>query len=137
LGIASSNFHQQIHNSNSITTNPAINIAAMAPKKNAREPAPTAAPATQPAPAPAAAIPVSILKPSTTGSASWDKVVVNLYNHYIDQTPQRTKLLDVFLVFLVAVGALQFFYCLLVGNFVRFQFHLGGRRRIPPAFLSL
>lgn len=41
----------------------------------------------------------------------WDK--------YVSKTPQRTKLLDVFLVFLMAVGALQFAYVVLVGNFVR------------------
>lgn len=39
----------------------------------------------------------------------WDK--------YVSKTPQRTKLLDVFLVFLMAVGALQFAYVVLVGNF--------------------
>lgn len=95
----------------------------MAPKKAAREAASTTAPAnvaTGTAPssttAPLAAV---IPTPTTTGSATWDKVLVNLYNHYVDKTPQRIKLLDVFLAFLVAVGALQFFYCVLVGNFVR------------------
>ena len=34
------------------------------------------------------------------------------------ETPQRTKLVDVFLVFLAAVGALQFLYCILAGNYV-------------------
>ena len=38
--------------------------------------------------------------------------------HYQKTTPQRTKLLDAFMAFLVAVGALQVAYCLLVGNFV-------------------
>ncbi|KAG7292530.1 hypothetical protein NEMBOFW57_002565 [Staphylotrichum longicolle] len=32
-------------------------------------------------------------------------------------TPQRTKLLDAFMAFLVAVGALQFLYCILAGNY--------------------
>lgn len=95
----------------------------MAPKK-AREAASTTAQtnvaahttASSSTSAPLAAV---IPTPKTTGSATWDKVLVNLYNHYVDQTPQRIKLLDVFLAFLVAVGALQFLYCVLVGNFVR------------------
>ena len=41
-----------------------------------------------------------------------------LFNNYKQKTPQRTKLLDVFMGFLVAVGALQFLYCLIVGNYV-------------------
>ena len=40
--------------------------------------------------------------------------------HYRDTTPQRTKLLDAFMAFLVAVGALQFVYCVLAGNYVCF-----------------
>jgi hypothetical protein len=34
-------------------------------------------------------------------------------------TAQRVKLLDAFLAFLLVVGALQFGYCVLAGNFVR------------------
>ena len=33
-------------------------------------------------------------------------------------TPQRVKLIDVFMLFLAVVGAFQFFYCVIVGNFV-------------------
>lgn len=44
----------------------------------------------------------------------------NVLAHYLDTTPQRTKLLDAFMAFLVAVGALQFAYCVLAGNYVRF-----------------
>ena len=43
----------------------------------------------------------------------------NLLAHYLDTTPQRTKLLDAFMAFLVAVGALQFVYCVVAGNYVR------------------
>lgn len=95
----------------------------MAPKKNARESA-NAAPAVA-APALAPVEPAPVVKPAPTkpkaseASTPWDKVLINLYNHYIDETPQRTKLLDVFLVFLAAVGALQFLYCVLAGNYVR------------------
>lgn len=87
----------------------------MAPKKNARDITPTAAATAQAsAPAPASA---SQPKPKKSGD-SWDKVLQNIYDHYIQDTPQRTKLIDVFLVFLVAVGALQFLYCVLAGNYV-------------------
>lgn len=33
-------------------------------------------------------------------------------------TPQRTKLIDAFLGFLVVVGGLQFVYCVIAGNYV-------------------
>ncbi|VUC36106.1 unnamed protein product [Clonostachys rosea] len=91
----------------------------MAPKKNAREPA-TAVPV---APALAPVEPAPVVKPApvkhpkSEANTPWDKVLINLYNHYIEETPQRTKLLDVFLVFLAVVGALQFLYCVLAGNY--------------------
>jgi oligosaccharyltransferase complex subunit epsilon len=56
----------------------------------------------------------------SSGPQSWDKVVANLTNHYQTATPQRTKLLDAFMAFLVVVGGLQFLYCILAGNYVRF-----------------
>lgn len=34
------------------------------------------------------------------------------------ETPQRAKLVDAFMAFLVAVGGLQFLYVVLVGNYV-------------------
>lgn len=36
----------------------------------------------------------------------------------MDTTPQRTKLIDVFMSFLVVVGVLQFVYCVIAGNYV-------------------
>ncbi|KAL6356525.1 hypothetical protein LRP88_10126 [Fusarium phalaenopsidis] len=67
----------------------------MAPKKNARDITPTAAATAQAsAAAPASA---SQPKPKKSGD-SWDKVLQNIYDHYIQDTPQRTKLIDVFLV---------------------------------------
>ncbi|KAK0673301.1 DAD family-domain-containing protein [Cercophora samala] len=48
---------------------------------------------------------------------SWDKVVSNLTSHYQKNTPQRTKLVDAFMAFLVVVGVLQFVYCVLAGNY--------------------
>ena len=83
----------------------------MAPKR-ANAAAPVAAPATTVAtPSPAAKAPKS--------GQNWDQVVANLVNYYNDSTPQRTKLLDVFMAFLVTVGALQFVYCVVAGNYVR------------------
>jgi oligosaccharyltransferase complex subunit epsilon len=62
----------------------------------------------------------AIAKTTHAGSIqSWDKIVNNVLTHYLDTTPQRTKLLDAFMAFLVAVGALQFLYCILAGNYVR------------------
>lgn len=37
----------------------------------------------------------------------------------MDKTPQRVKLLDAFMAFLIVVGVLQFVYCVLAGNYVR------------------
>lgn len=82
----------------------------MAPKKNARESTPSAASS------PVVTSPVSS-KPGA-GAATWDVVFQNIYNHYINETTQRTKLIDAFLVFLVTVGGLQFLYCVLAGNYV-------------------
>lgn len=89
----------------------------MAPKKNAKEPAPSAAATTQAGVTAAGSVP---LQPKPSTAANWDKVLQNIYNYYMTETPQRTKLLDAFLVFLAAVGALQFVYCIVAGNFVRF-----------------
>ncbi|ATY61613.1 DAD family [Cordyceps militaris] len=92
----------------------------MAPKKNAAAAAATTAtekrPVTPIAPSAAAAA----AKRSSTakaGATTWDVVFQNIYSHYVKETAQRTKLIDVFLAFLVFVGALQFAYCVLAGNY--------------------
>lgn len=41
-----------------------------------------------------------------------------MWNNYVDKTPQRVKLIDAFMLFLIVVGALQFAYCVLAGNYV-------------------
>jgi oligosaccharyltransferase complex subunit epsilon len=56
---------------------------------------------------------------SSSNSSSIDKITLNLVQHYQKTTPQRTKLIDVFMLFLVIAGALQFAYCVLAGNYVR------------------
>lgn len=101
----------------------------MAPKKNARggsSPAPPPVAAAQPIVTPEPVVkpvaPKATSSSSSGGNANtWDRVLLNLYNYYIKETPQRTELLDVFLVFLAVVGALQFLYCILAGNYVRGQ----------------
>jgi oligosaccharyltransferase complex subunit epsilon len=55
---------------------------------------------------------------ATIGGQQWDNIAQNLIDHYQKTTPQRTKLIDVFMAFLVVVGGLQFLYCILAGNYV-------------------
>lgn len=56
---------------------------------------------------------------SKTPSLRWDRVVSDVVSHYVKTTPQRTKLIDVFMAYLAVVGAIQFLYCILAGNYVR------------------
>jgi oligosaccharyltransferase complex subunit epsilon len=108
----------------------------MAPKKNIpTTPSPSAIPTS--AAKPTAGITSASGQPtraankpssSTTTSSSSNGQVRNaqdlqniglgVWNKYVDQTPQRVKLLDAFLIFLMAVGVLQFVYCVIAGNFV-------------------
>lgn len=65
-------------------------------------------------------------KPSTSksgGSANAQDIVSGIWNKYLEKTPQRVKLLDSFMAFLAVVGALQFLYVIIVGNFVRLPFY--------------
>jgi oligosaccharyltransferase complex subunit epsilon len=99
-------------------------------KKNARDPAPSAAATTQASTTATGSVPPAATTTTTTtatprpvlakaaGVASWDKVLQNIYDYYMKETPQRTKLIDVFLAFIAVVGALQFVYCILAGNYV-------------------
>ena len=56
--------------------------------------------------------------PSIRNPQDIQQIAVGVYNNYIDRTPQRVKLLDAFLLFLGVVGALQFIYCVVAGNYV-------------------
>ena len=58
-------------------------------------------------------------KSNKGGSLDAQAIVQDVWGKYVQKTPQRVKLLDSFMVFLVVVGVLQFAYCLIVGNFVR------------------
>jgi oligosaccharyltransferase complex subunit epsilon len=81
----------------------------MPPKQ--RTPAPQTVPGT----------PYSAAKPKSSNDAQ--DILQGVWNRYVEKTPQRTKLLDSFMLFLVVVGALQFLYVVLVGNFVRLPPH--------------
>jgi oligosaccharyltransferase complex subunit epsilon len=111
----------------------------MAPKRaNARDIAPSSAATTQAGPTTAGTVPAAptatttAAKPHKTSSTvsssslssltkkdSWEQIAGNLWSHYLKETPQRTKLIDAFMAFLVVVGAVQFLYCVLAGNYVR------------------
>lgn len=86
----------------------------MAPKKSQANAAPVVTTGTTTTTVPAVSAPAK--KPS---SDAWSNVVSNILSHYQKTTPQRTKLIDLFMVFLVLVGGLQFAYCVLAGNYVR------------------
>nr|POE48346.1 dolichyl-diphosphooligosaccharide--protein glycosyltransferase subunit dad1 [Quercus suber] len=45
------------------------------------------------------------------------QILRGIWHNYTTQTAQRVKLLDVFMLFLVIVGMLQFTYCVLAGTF--------------------
>ncbi|KAF2013367.1 defender against death DAD protein [Aaosphaeria arxii CBS 175.79] len=83
----------------------------MAPKSRAPATTPsTTAPTTTTASTPA--------KSSKSGSSSAPQdILTGIWNNYVNKTPSRVKLLDTFMAFLVVVGALQFLYCIIVGNF--------------------
>jgi oligosaccharyltransferase complex subunit epsilon len=103
----------------------------MAPKRpQARESTPSSSAKAQSATASSTSTPsrTTVAAPEPTPSKSSVKfsanqspqdIALGIWKSYLDTTPQRTKLIDVFMAFLVVVGALQFVYCVLVGNYVR------------------
>jgi oligosaccharyltransferase complex subunit epsilon len=72
--------------------------------------------------------PFSAAKPKSSNDAQ--DILQGVWSRYVEKTPQRTKLLDSFMLFLVVVGALQFLYVVLVGNFVRTLFILAVHSRV-------
>lgn len=103
--------------------------ASMAPKKSSAAPVAVA-------PGPTAPITTSTAAPTTSTSSSVSSIpssakkpksvpevlqhtILSVIDQYHKKTPQRTKLIDIFLAFLAIVGALQFVYCVLAGNYVR------------------
>ncbi|KAI1809613.1 defender against death DAD protein [Poronia punctata] len=91
----------------------------MAPKKAASA---SAGQATTSASSTSTSVPASTSTSSSSSSSSasskqMDKIALNIFQHYQKTTPQRTKLIDAFMVFLVIAGGLQFAYCVLAGNY--------------------
>ena len=91
---------------------PRRNAAATATSKNTD----TARPVT-PTPQPLVAAPAKA-KLKANAPLNPAEVAQSIWSKYVSTTPQRTKLVDVFMAFLVAVGVLQFVYCVIVGNYV-------------------
>ncbi|KAI4120818.1 MAG: hypothetical protein LQ347_007022 [Umbilicaria vellea] len=54
---------------------------------------------------------------SFSNSQSAQEILLGVWNNYLKSTPQRVKLIDVFMAFLVVVGGLQFVYCVVAGNY--------------------
>ena len=91
----------------------------MAPKRNAREATPSTVSQAQPFTTPASTTPVVAKAPSKDSSnQNPAAIALGIWQNYLDSTPQRTKLIDVFMAFLVTVGVLQFVYCVIAGNYV-------------------
>lgn len=83
----------------------------MTPKtKKESTPAPSgaAAPASSAVPA----------KKSSSSSQNAEWTSATFVSNYVKTTPQRTKLIDLFMAYLMVVGAIQFLYCF-VGSYVR------------------
>ncbi|PVH88542.1 defender against death DAD protein [Cadophora sp. DSE1049] len=92
----------------------------MAPKRSAREPTPSATSTTQTSVTSAGSVPVSTPSKASLKSSnnqSPQEIALGIWQNYLDTTPQRTKLIDVFMSFLVVVGVLQFVYCVIAGNY--------------------
>ncbi|KAH9840502.1 defender against death DAD protein [Teratosphaeria destructans] len=54
---------------------------------------------------------------TTTTPRNASEIAQGIWNQYVTKTPQRVKLLDAFMGFLMVVGALQFVYCVVAGNY--------------------
>lgn len=101
-------------------------------KKNVREVPPVpgisqATVTTGPVPQPQPQVQVQVQQPKPVvltkkgdprANVQWSKVIPTLWSHYVNNTPQRIKLVDAFMMFLVVVGVIQFINCALLGTFV-------------------
>lgn len=52
-----------------------------------------------------------------SAAANLFTVLGKLFNEYIDKTPQKLKIIDSFLLYVMLTGIFQFVYCCLVGTF--------------------
>ncbi|KAI9811334.1 MAG: oligosaccharyltransferase complex subunit epsilon [Pycnora praestabilis] len=85
----------------------------MAPKRSANTSNTQSAPATTTTTTSS----TSSSKTMNKSSTSPQDILEGAWNNYLKSTPQRVKLIDVFMTFLVIVGVLQFVYCVLAGNY--------------------
>lgn len=112
--------------------NSAPRSTSMAPKKNAAAPAPSQIPpstakpshgqtsaSSQPTKPIAASAKATSTKSTVRNSTDAQEIALAVWDRYVQDTPQRVKLIDVFMIFLIFVGALQFLYCVIGGNYVR------------------
>ncbi|KAG0651117.1 Dolichyl-diphosphooligosaccharide glycosyltransferase subunit DAD1 [Hyphodiscus hymeniophilus] len=89
----------------------------MGPKRNARDVTPSVS-HSQTSTTSVGSTTVSPKAPSKSASnQNPADIALGIWQNYLDTTPQRTKLIDVFMAFLVIVGVLQFVYCVIAGNY--------------------
>ncbi|KAI4119327.1 MAG: hypothetical protein LQ338_007287 [Usnochroma carphineum] len=83
------------------------------------KPSPSSSSTTTTTTTPPSTKPASASSRSSSSTTSNDarEIALGLWNNYVQKTPQRVKLMDAFMGFLVVVGGLQFLYCLVVGNY--------------------
>ena len=108
----------------------------MAPKRhNARDITPSSAATTQAGSTTAGTVHASaagsvtsskqqqykVSSPLAASKASYIQMIKSVWSYYLKNTPQRTRLIDLFMAFLMIVGALQMLYCVLAGNYVSFD----------------
>ena len=104
-----------------------IHYNTMAPKRTTASSQPTSQSTSSP---PSSSL-TSAFTPTKSSSSSSSKspsnaqdVLFGLWNNYLKETPQRVKLVDCFMAFLVVVGGLQFVYAVLGGSYVSLSFPL-------------
>ncbi|KAK9381348.1 DAD family-domain-containing protein [Kockiozyma suomiensis] len=89
----------------------------MAPKKQVRSQKNAASAATPIATSAATTSRTATTTRDAPTVADTTVIVADVYKSYINDTPRRLKLIDAFMLFLVAVGVLQFVYCVLVTSY--------------------
>ncbi|WEW58871.1 oligosaccharyltransferase complex subunit epsilon [Emydomyces testavorans] len=93
---------------------PANGVAASSSTKSSSSSTPSSSSAAQAAAATTSAKSTPI---AFTAKSPPQDIILGIWQRYLAQTSQRTKLLDVFMGFLVVVGVVQFAYCVLAGNY--------------------
>lgn len=91
----------------------------MAPKRTQVAPPPSAQATTVASSTSGSSTPLPSKKSNNNQSAQ--EIAVSIWQNYLDTTPQRTKLIDIFMAFLVLVGGIQFLYCVIAGNYVSWR----------------